>query len=441
MDTTSLERERPSAGGAERALADGAHKGRGAALRDWLPSGPGRRLFLVAALFFTASGLSSTFVPIYLYELGGNSLTFLLLLLVPVFSVLAFTPLLLQRWRGPAFTQLLPVGILALGAFQVSLSAFGYPILLGLSWGLGLALFWPPFNTYLYDLTDGRKKIQEITVIGVALPGFAGVVGPAVGGFLAAQHGLGLGLPAVFVLAAALYLGASLMSLGLPRHAARSGTTVTSPFRVRGFRRFAVAYGLLGFTDTSWVVYPLFLFVLADRSLLDVGLIVSAVSIFSAVVAPLTARWADRRRTTWVPALLGYLVFVGWLWGLGVTVQLWQVAVLGIAGVAGGLQVALLRAYTTLFPTGSLPSAATGREMALGIGRLSNLVFTFLLLGSAPLTLALFHRYFFVLGTIALAIPLWIFLTRLQAPAPEDRTAGRGRLRGWPRHLALPGMR
>ncbi len=439
MDTTSSDRERPSAGGAERALACDGQKGRGAALLDWLPTGPGRLLFLVAALFFTASGLSSTFVPIYLYELGGDSLTFLLLLLVPVFSVLAFTPLLLQRWRGPSFTRLLPVGILALGAFQVSLSTFGYPILLGLSWGLGLALFWPPFNTYLYDLTDGRKKIQEITVIGVALPGFAGVVGPAVGGFLAAQHGLGL--PAVFVLAATLYLGAFLMSLDLPRPAARSGSTVTSPFRVRGYRRFAVAYGLLGFTDTSWVVYPLFLFVLADRSLLDVGLIVSVVSIFGAVVAPLTARWADRRRTTWVPALLGYLVFVGWLWGLGVTVQLWQVALLGIAGVAGGLQVALLRAYTTLFPTGSLPSAATGREMALGIGRLSNLVFTFLLLGSAPLTLALFHRYFLVLGTIALAIPIWIFLTRLRAPAPEDRGVAHGRLRGWPRRLALPGMR
>lgn len=393
----------------------------------------------MASVFFLASGLSSTFVPIYLYGVGGDSLLFVLGVLTLVFLTLGVAPLLLQWRLASRFPRLLPSGILALGAFQLSLPVLHLPVLLGLSWGLGLALFWPPFNTYLYSVTSGAKKIQEITVIAVAIPALAGVAGPAIGGLIASTPGLGF--HTIFLLAGGLFLAACLLSLQLPRlEEGHGGAAAPHALRVRGVSRFAIAYALLGFTDTSWIIYPLYLYALAGRSLLYLGLVVSAISLFGAFVSPLTARWADRQRTAWVPAMLGYVVAAVTLLALGTINELWQAAVLGLAGCAGGLQVALLRAYTNLFPKGSLASAATVREMSLNLGRLANVGFTFLLVGTAPLTLALFHRYYLAVGSLALSIPLWIAATRLQAPDPATGPLG-SRVGAWARRFPIPGLR
>jgi MFS family permease len=185
--------------------------------------------------------------------------------------------------------------------------------------------------------------------------------------------------------------------------------------KVRGFYTFAVTFILIGVVDSSWIIYPLYFYSLAGQSLLFLGIVVSVTSLFSAFASPLTGLWADKQKDSWIPAALGYAVFAAWLFALAFITNLWEAAIVGIAGAAGGMQTAVLRGYTGLLPPGSIASAAAEREMCLAIGRLTNLAITLIMVVSIPITIAEFHQYYLVLGVLGLAIPAWIVITRLGA--------------------------
>jgi MFS family permease len=414
---------------AERAALRG-HEGGGLA---WLPRGTVLRLLVIASIYFLASGLSSVFVPIFLYDLGHQALLLPIEVMAVVFAVMGTTGLWLQPLVHPNYRRLLPVGILAMGAFQLSLGYVQVWWLLGISYGLGLALFWTTFNTYLFVHTGGPRRIEQLTLLYVAIPGVAGVIGPGLGGFLASSKGLHLGLVPVFLLAGLLFVVASALATGLPAPSPAAipvpSEVPASAFRHPEFRRYAGAFYLSGLSDTSWIVYPLLLYFLAGSSLLGLGLASSVIALFTATISPLLARWADRRSTVWVPAALGYGISVVWLLGLAFTTTLWEAVVLGLCSAGGGLQSSVLRGYTDLYPESALASASVQREVFIEAGRLTNLALVALIVGTATVSFADLQEYYLVVGTISLSIPAWIVATRLgsapstpQAPGTSSRS-------------------
>lgn len=389
---------------------------------DWLPVGAARRLLAVAAIYFLALGLSSVFVPVYLYGLGHDTLFLLVEVMVVVFVVMGTTGLWLQPLADPNYRRLLPVGILAMGAFQLSLGYLNIWWLLGISYGLGLSLFWTTFNTYLFAHTAGPRRIEHLTLLSVAVPGVAGVIGPGLGGFIASPSGLHLGLPAVFTLAGALFVVAAAVSVGLPAGPpAPSNERPVPAHRHPAFRRYAGVFFLSSLCDSSWIVYPLFVYELAGASLLVLGLASSIVALFTATLSPLLGRWADRQRTIWVPATLGFAVSVVWLLGLAFTTMLWEAVLLGLCSAAGGLQSAVLRGYTALYPERSLASASVEREIFIELGRLVNLGLVVLLVGTSAALLSAMRTYYLVIGLLLLLTPAWIAITRLEAPSGRSR--------------------
>jgi hypothetical protein len=302
--------------------------------------------------------------------------------------------------------------------------------LLGLAWGLGLALFWPPFNTLLFRTTEGRRRVLHLTLLTTTTPAVAGVVGPLLGGILLQE----LGPPALFVTAGALFVGASFLALHLPRFVHAEDAAVPRPAHARaGFGRFAGVFLLQGFFDTSWLVYPLFLYALVraaepGTAYLELGLASAGISLLGALLGVGASHWADRRRTAWVPAALGALLSSVVLLILALVPSLLWVGLLGLSGAAGGLGGAVLKAYTALVPSRDLPSASAEREALLNTGRAAHLGLVLLLFSGVTVVagtypLPAFHRYFLVVGVLSFALPAWIVLTRLTAGEPLRRRA------------------
>jgi len=109
-------------------------------------------LALTVGVFFFTNNLSTSFLPIYYME-TGLSVAEIAQLLFSTFTVIGLLPIMLLKFMKN-FEKIITFGILSTALFFAALIYVKNPMILGLTYGLGIATFWPSFNLLQFRLSE-----------------------------------------------------------------------------------------------------------------------------------------------------------------------------------------------------------------------------------------------------------------------------------------------
>jgi len=208
-----------------------------------------KTLALVVGLFFFTSNLSGSFLPIYFKE-AGLSISEIAEVLLFTFILIGLLPIiLLQKIKN--FERTICFGIFSTMLFYVVLIYFTNPVILGLVYGLGIATFWPSFNLLQFRLSESRNRARTVSLFSSIIPSLAGIVGPAVGGFIIEDFGF----TKLFAAAVILYLITFVLST---RIKFKPEVRKFSIPKTKTLTMFLMTFIILGFCESHWLAYPSF---------------------------------------------------------------------------------------------------------------------------------------------------------------------------------------
>jgi MFS family permease len=358
-------------------------------------------LTLVIAFFTLSSAVTGIFLPNYYLEIG-LSINQITLLMGVVFITLAIVPVLTLKFMPNSFEKLLVVGVILSALFYAMLIYVKDPLLLGLSLGLSYATFWPAFNLLLFRFSDVKRRGLIVSMLYVAVPTIAGIIGPLIGGVVISF----MAFNSLFVLSIIFLFFAFLFSLKIKYLPAEGGLTIP---RSHLLLLFAFVIVMQGFGDVGFIAYPMFLHQLTGN-FLNMGIITSVLSAIFAVVSLAAGKISkvEKHRITFT--MFGLLMGSLWIISLSAvqnTLQLVEISILsGISSAFGGLLFSL---YGDFFKRRQHATLVVLWEVFLMIGRFSNLI---------PVSVFIvnfdFKDYFIVVGIASLLSVAALAVLKLQ---------------------------
>ncbi len=363
-------------------------------LGNLIPTDSTKALAVTVTVFFFATQLTGTFLPLYLRDVGFSiheiivvlSLTFLVIGLLPT--------VLLKATRN--FERILSLGILFTLLFYVALIYVKNPVFLGLTYGLGIATFWPSFNLLLFRLSDVDKRAVMMSFFSVTIPSITGIVSPAIGGYVIEAFGF----VALFAFSIILYLLAFLFSLRIRYQPETQRLAIPKNLM---FAIFMLAFVLFGMSESYWIAYPLFVYSVST-TILNMGLVVAASSFVIAVITVVICRISDVKRTRVEFAIISAVLYAAWYFMLTQVTNMLEIVVLSIvSGFASAFALSWPALYGDFFERKYHASILVMMEVGLMAGRVFNLVPTYLFITAHD-----YAPYFTVLGVASLLlIPLF----------------------------------
>jgi MFS family permease len=358
-------------------------------------------LTAVVALYTLSLSVTTVFLPNYYLGIGLAS-NQVILLFATMFVTLGIVPILTLKFLPRHFERLMIVGLLLSILFYFLLSFERNPVILGFAQGLSYATYWPAFNLLLFRLTGIKRRGLVVAALYLVVPTLTSIIGPFLGGIFINFFQFNL----LFLLAIILSLLAVVFSLKI-RYA-----PVDYKFEIPR-SRLLLLFGLIiivyGFTDVSFIVYPLFLHALTG-GFLGMGILASVLSIIFAVVSLIVGKVSkvERHRIGFV--FIGLVLSSVWTLLLVFVQNAYQLIGLSlVSGVGGAFLVLIFAVYGDFFKRKQHAMLVVLWEVFLMIGRLGNLVPTSAFLNSFD-----FSSYFLVVGLISLiSIPLFFILMRL----------------------------
>jgi MFS family permease len=358
-----------------------------------------KALAVTVGIFFFASNLSGIFLPIY-YKDSGLSLLEILTLLFFTFIVIGLLPFTLLR-TVKNFEGVISFGIFSTMLFYIVLIFIKNPVILGLTYGLGIATFWPSFNLLQFRLSESKMRARTISIFSSVIPAIASVIGPATGGFIAQNFGFTY----LFVAAVVLYLIAFLFSLKM--HFTPETRRFSVPHSTM-FKVFFVTFIILGLSESYWVAYPFFVLNVSG-TVLNMGLIYAFSAIIISAITFAVNWFSDVRRTRVKFAVVGALLSASWYFCIALSSTTYEVVALSlISGLAGAFSISWFAHYGDSFGREYYASILVMMEMGLMIGRITNLAPTYAFISKGN-----YQSYFMLLGVVALAlVPIYHFIQK-----------------------------
>jgi len=365
-----------------------------------------RTLSLVVTLFFFTSNLSGVFLPIY-YKESGLTLLEIVEVLFFTFLVIGLLPVTLMKiFRN--FEAILTVGIFTTMLFNAVLIYVKNPIILGLFYGLSIATFWPSFNLLQFRLGEAKVRARTMSLLSVIIPTITGFVGPAIGSFIITDFGF----KALFSSSIALYLIALVLSLKI-RFAIE-----TNRFQIprrKVFWVFFASFILWGLSESYWIAYPFFVFRVAG-TILNMGIIYALSGLLIAVITFFVSWISDVKRIRAEFAIVGSLCYAGWYFAIANASTVQQIVVFSLlAGLASAFGLSWFAFYADVFPRECYASILVLMEVGYMVGRLANLVPTYILLSNND-----YVAYFVLLGIASLFMIPFFMRSRAQARDGQD---------------------
>jgi MFS family permease len=363
-----------------------------------------RSIGYLATSFFMyamALDLSGIFLPIYYLEIG-LPVTRILLILSVTFLVVGILPTLLLRTIPRYFERAITFGMLLATLFFLALLTTRNPIILGVTYGLFNAVFWPSFNLLMFRLSELKARAATISFLTVLLPTTTAVTGPLLGGYLIAN----------FNFSSVFYLGAIFMLIGAVASLKVKVQKTNMKLEFMKFSRssplvvFAIVFMTSSLAEHYWLGYPLLLYKLSS-SVFGLGLLASVTSLLSSVSAVFIGRISDikkRRIEFGVISLAASSLYMLGLAFVSLPVELLPVSVIG--GIATAFATPSFVLLADSFRRDDYASVLVLREVFIMLGRFGNVLIMFLFIVSYQ-----FQNYFLALAiSTALTIPIYMSL-------------------------------
>ena len=366
-----------------------------------------RTLVAVVVLFFFANSLTGSFLPIYFRDQGLNLAQICAIMLL-TFSILGLLPIALVKTIR-SFEKIVTVGIFTTMLFFVALVFVKSPVILGLAYGVSLATFYPSFNLLVFRLCESDTRARTISLYSSIIPSLTGMVGPATGGLIIESFGFQW----LFATSIIIYLVTFLLSTTLRYRTEQVAFAIP---RNRIFPIFFATFIIGGLAETYWIAYPLFVYGISG-TVLNMGLVLTAASILIATVTFSVSWISDIKKTRVEFAVVGTVLSAIWYFGIGFASSMTQIVVLSlISGFANAFRISWSAHLADSFGRQCYPSILVMTETGLMIGRISNLMPTYLLISENSYTI-----YFMIFGIVTLLmIPLYIASKKVQKPKETE---------------------
>jgi len=354
-------------------------------------------LFMFAMILANIGGsMYHPLLPLYLQELGANvgqvGLFFTLSQVIPLALQI------LGGWVSDSLGRLRAVAFGSVAGLFTYLFLIISPrwewVLLSMAFGaVSGSLIGPSFDAYIAE-NSTRQNRARVFGVTQALFQIVGVIGPLLGGWLAQVRGFKFMLG----VAAVLYVAATLLRIGMARHASRSPEARARKLSFEGLKQnLGTMFGLVtaggvitwvlitdGVRDISFALsfnfMPIYMQDIAHLSLPQIGLMNSLFSLFLMLSTIPGGLLADRKGerigivTGFAMIFIALMIFVStvnfWLYCVG-----WAVAGIGVGVMSPAYQSLISKAVPArvrgtafgLFSTSlglvSLPAPAIGAQL------------------------------------------------------------------------------
>jgi len=358
-------------------------------------------LAVTVAIFFFTSSLSGTFLTIYLKIDLGMRIPEIIVIFFFTFLFIGLLPILLIKTTRH-FERIISIGILSTLLFYIALIYVKSPIILGLAYGMSMATFWPSFNLLQFRLTETRERAFFMSLLSHAIPSIAGIIGPVVGGFVIETYDFTL----LFAASIILYLVSFFTSLKI-RFNPEKQTFLVPKNGV--FKIFMIAFILMGLAEASWFVYPFFVFRLSS-TYISMGFVVAASSFIITLANLGINKLSDIKGARVEFTIMSVILHSIWFFALAYTSNMIQIVALSLlSGIAGAFWVSWFAYYGDSFSREYHASILVMMEVALMIGRITNLIPTYYFITDSNPD---YSGYFIVLSLLSLLIIPFLILLR-----------------------------
>jgi len=356
-----------------------------------------KMLAVTVAIFFFTSSLSGTFLPVYFKRDLGMSIPEIIVIFFFTFLVIGLLPILLIRTTRH-FERIISIGILSTLLFYVALIYAKSPIILGLAYGMSMATFWPSFNLLQFRLTETRERAFLMSLLSHAIPSIAGIIGPAVGGFVIETYDFTL----LFAASIILYLVSFFTSLKIRFKPEKQKFLIP---KNGVFKIFMIAFILMGLAE-AWFVYPFFVFRLSS-TYISMGFVVAASSFIITLANLGINKLSDIKGARVEFTIMSVILHSIWFFALAYTSNMIQIVALSLlSGLAGAFWISWFAYYGDSFSREYHASILVMMEVALMIGRIINLIPTYYFITDSNPD---YSGFFIFLGLISLlSIPFCI---------------------------------
>jgi MFS family permease len=201
-------------------------------------TGEFKALIVAVSIYFFASNLTGTFLPVYYISIGLNIINIATLLLL-TFAIIGILPIILLRFIKN-FERLICLGVALTMVFYTILIYVKNPLIIGVAYGLSIATYWPSFNLLQFRLSQSSIRARSVSLFSIIIPSVASVAGPAAGGLIIENFGF----QSLLVLAIILYFCTLVFFLRVPFKAEEHGLAI--PWG-RKFSIFFITFIIFGF--------------------------------------------------------------------------------------------------------------------------------------------------------------------------------------------------
>ncbi|MEM2995078.1 MAG: MFS transporter [Candidatus Bathyarchaeia archaeon] len=369
-----------------------------------------KTLTIVSIIYFFTSNLSGMFLPIYFKE-SGLSLTQIVQIMSLMFVVVGLLPVvLLKLFKN--FERIISLGILLTMLFYVTLIYVKEPAVLGLTYGLSIATFWPSFNLLQFRFSESKVRARTVSFFSMIVPSVSGALSPAVGGFIIESFGFS----ALFVLSVFMYLSVFVLSTRIKVEAETHEIHIPKD---KMFVTFFATFIVTGLIDSSyWLVYPLFVHKISEGSILNMGLVFTFSSILVSAITFFVNWLSDIKGKRVEFAIVSSALYFLWYFALAFTSTMYEIVALSLlSGLAGAFSFSWFAYYGDYFLKEYYASILVVMEVGLMIGRLINLASAhlFISVGNYP-------TYFMLSGVFSLfMIPFLVSSMTSQKTVNHER--------------------
>jgi MFS family permease len=357
-------------------------------------------LAVTVSIFFFTTSLSGTFLPIYFNEALRMGIPEIVVILFFTFLAIGLVPMLLIRITRH-FERIISLGILVTMLFYLALVYVKNPIILGLAYGVSLATFWPSFNLLQFRLSETKERALLISLMSVAIPGIAGIVSPAIGGFIIEQYGFVY----LYTLSIILFLASFLVSLKIRYKPEKQKFLVP---KNTAFKIFMLTFVLIGLGESYWLAYPFFVLSISSTIVL-MGIVITASSLIITLLNIGINRLSDIKGLRVEFAMMSSILYAVWCLALAFTSSILQIVLLSVlSGLAAAFSVSWFAYYGDYFGREYHASILVMMEVGLMTGRIINLIPTYTFISSHD-----YASYFRILGLASLLpIPLYLLFAK-----------------------------